>query len=137
MRTASVDGADPCAGRRYDPPDRCMCCPILYAEPDSGNLLLFSQQSSQAFYGNGIVLRHVSSDAGATWRSRPVASMDFYSLRHQPVETMIKLDNGDLLMPSDNGSSPAGTAVHLSSGERVDSGVVGTFAHTCPPLSPP
>jgi hypothetical protein len=96
-----------------------MCCPILYAEQTSGDLLLLSQQSSQAFYGNGIVMRHVSTDLGRSWLSRPVAEMDFYSLRHQPVETMIKLDNGDLLMPSDNGSSPAGTAVHLSSGERT------------------
>lgn len=33
---------------------------------------------------------------------------------HQPVETVIRLKNGMLLLPSDNGSSPAGTAIHLS-----------------------
>jgi hypothetical protein len=33
--------------------------------------------------------------------------MDFSSLRHQPVETVIRLKNGMLLLPSDNGSSPA------------------------------
>ena len=33
---------------------------------------------------------------------------------HQPVETVIRLKNGMLLLPSDNGSTPAGTAIHLS-----------------------
>eukprot|EP01050_Picozoa_sp_SAG11_P008601 SAG11_NODE_768_length_7269_cov_3.840725_4_plen_83_part_00 len=45
----------------------------------------------------------------------PVESMDFYSLRHQPVETVIRLADGTLLLPSDNGSTPAGTALHFSS----------------------
>ena len=40
-----------------------MCCPAMYADEATGELLLFSQQSPQASYGNGIVLRHVSSGA--------------------------------------------------------------------------
>ena len=99
----------------YDPPDRCMCCPAMIADDETGELILFSQQSPQAMYGNGIVLRHVSKDGGKTWTVQPVESMDFYSLRHQPVETVILLQNGMLLMPSDNGSDPAGTALNLSS----------------------
>ena len=98
----------------YDPPDRCMCCPGLFANETSGELLLFSQQSPQASYGNGIVLRHVSSDGGKSWKVAPVVSMDFYSLRHQPVETVIALADGTLVLPSDNGKSPAGTALHFS-----------------------
>jgi hypothetical protein len=35
----------------------------MYADDATGELLLFSQQSPQASYGNGIVLRHVSSGA--------------------------------------------------------------------------
>ena len=30
------------------------------------------------------------------------------------METVIRLKNGMLLLPSDNGSAPAGTAIHLS-----------------------
>ena len=32
----------------YDPADRCMCCPALHADPTSGELTLFSEQSPQA-----------------------------------------------------------------------------------------
>jgi hypothetical protein len=98
----------------YDPPDRCMCCPAMIADDKTGELILFSQQSPQAMYGNGIVLRHVSADGGKSWRVQPVESMDFSALRHQPVETLIRLQNGMLLLPTDNGSSPSGTALHFS-----------------------
>ena len=118
----------------YDPPDRCMCCPAMIADDETGELILFSQQSPQAMYGNGIVLRHVSSD-GKTWSVAPVEDMDFSALRHQPVETVIRLQNGMLLMPSDNGSSPAGTAIHLSNDNGrtfVDPGgnIAGKFTST-------
>ena len=56
----------------------------------------------------------MSKDEGRNWTVEPVQSMDFYGLRHQPVETVLRLDNGMLLLPSDNGSSPSGTALHFS-----------------------
>ena len=61
-----------------------------------------------------MVPRHVSSDGGFSWKAALVPSLDFYARRHQPVETLIRLSNGLLLMPTDNSSKPSGTAIHLS-----------------------
>ena len=61
-----------------------------------------------------MVPRHASSDGGFSWKASLVPSLDFYGRRHQPVETLIRLSNGLLLMPTDNASKPSGTAIHLS-----------------------
>jgi formylglycine-generating enzyme required for sulfatase activity len=111
-----LDKADPNgewadAESLYDPPDRCMCCPALYHDNSTGEVLAFFSASAQASYGAGNVLLQRSTDSGVSW-SETERAMPTYSGRHMCVETVIKLQSGLLALPAD--TAGAGTSLHLS-----------------------
>jgi formylglycine-generating enzyme required for sulfatase activity len=93
----------------YDPPDRCMCCPALFADADQ--VLAFFSASPQASYGGGNVLMRRSTDSGRSWGETERA-MPSYAARHMCVETVLRLDNGMLALPAD--TQAGGTSLHLS-----------------------
>jgi hypothetical protein len=80
-----------------------------------GRLFHFHGMSAAATWGNLAVVMRFSDDCGDTW-SAPSIVLPEHGLRHQPVNTMFRLQDGRILMPCDNNTEGSGgTAIHFSS----------------------
>jgi len=94
-------------------PDRNDHASALFAAAD-GTLYHFNGLSAHATWGSLATIMRTSTDSGATW-SEARLIMPEHGLHHMPVETVIRLKNGTLLVPCDAvPGGGGGTAVLLS-----------------------
>ncbi|MBL7133376.1 MAG: SUMF1/EgtB/PvdO family nonheme iron enzyme [Phycisphaerae bacterium] len=94
-------------------PDRNDHASALWAD-EKGRLYHFNGLSAHATWGSLATVMRTSTDSGATW-SKARLIMAEHGLHHMPVETVIRLRDGTILVPCDavpGGSG--GTAVLLS-----------------------
>jgi formylglycine-generating enzyme required for sulfatase activity len=97
----------------WDVPDRNDHAPALWFDGDK-TLYHFNGLSAAATWGNLATVLRTSTDSGATWsRARLICPEP--GLRHMPVETVFRTQEGILVLPCDAGpEGSGGTAVQLS-----------------------
>ncbi|XP_065187039.1 uncharacterized protein LOC135817730 isoform X2 [Sycon ciliatum] len=97
----------------WNAPDRNDHAPAMYLSPN-GTMYHFNGLSAAATFGNLATVMRVSTDSGYNW-SRADLIFSEHGLKHMPVETVIELADGKLLLPTDAGPKGDGaTAIHLS-----------------------
>jgi hypothetical protein len=99
----------------FDAPDRTDNSPMLWQHSAQGGRLYHVHGMSAAgTYGNNAGVAHYSDDCGATW-SDPWVVWPGHGLRHSPVNTVVELLDGTLLLAADNVTvGSGGTALHRS-----------------------
>jgi formylglycine-generating enzyme required for sulfatase activity len=71
--------------------------------------------SAAATWGNNALVEMTSDDCGITWSGPRIIGAE-HGLRHQPVNTLVVLQDGRWALPCDNTTSGSGgTALHFSS----------------------
>jgi len=121
-------------------PDRNDHASALYVD-GQGTLYHFNGLSAHATWGSLATIMRRSTDSGATW-SKARLIMPEHGLHHMPVETVIRLRDGTILVPCDAVPGGAGgTAVLLSrdggktwtdpaEGKPIPTFETGTTGHT-------
>jgi hypothetical protein len=96
----------------WDVPDRNDHAPALWR--DGPRIYHFNGLSAAATWGSLAVVMRTSDDSGLTWSAARLILPE-HGLRHQPVESVIGLRDGAILLPCDavTGGN-GGTAIHLS-----------------------
>lgn len=80
-----------------------------------GRLFHVHGMSAAATWGNNALVQMTSDDCGETWTGPRIIGAE-HGLRHQPVNTMVVLQDGRWVLPCDNTTvGSGGTALHLSS----------------------
>lgn len=103
----------------WSTPDRMDNAPNMWLDPTQGpagvgRLFHFHGMSAAATWGNLAVVMVYSDDCGRTWSNASIV-MPEHGLRHQPVNTMFRMQNGSVLLPTDNTTTGSGgTALHFS-----------------------
>jgi hypothetical protein len=112
----------------WDVPDREDCCPAMWFDGVE-RIYHFNGLSAAATWGNLALIMRTSDDSGATWSKARLIAPEHGS-RRMPVESVFRMRDGTILLPSDaTDTSAGGTAVWLSEDEGktwVDAG--GTIA---------
>jgi formylglycine-generating enzyme required for sulfatase activity len=97
----------------WDAPDRNDHAPALWCD-SNGTIYHFNGLSSAATWGNLALIMRTSTDNGVTWSKAQFISPE-HTLRHQPVQSVIKTQDGSIILPCDAVSGGSGgTAVHIS-----------------------
>lgn len=103
------DEASPC----WDTPDRNDHAPALWTD-EKGTLYHFNGLSAAATWGSLATILRTSTDSGATWSKARLINPE-HGLRHMPVESVFRCQDGALLLPCDAVTGgTGGTAIHLS-----------------------
>lgn len=103
----------------WDTPDRMDNAPDMWWDATQGTkaqgrLFHFHGMSAAATWGNLATVMRYSDDCGYSW-SDPSIVLPEHALRHMPVNTFLRLQDGTLLLPTDNTTEGSGgTAIHLS-----------------------
>jgi len=97
----------------WDAPDRNDHAPALWSD-GQGTLLHFNGLSAAATWGSLATVLRTSTDSGATW-SKARLIMPEHGLRHMPVETILRMHDGAIIVPCDavTGGN-GGTAILVS-----------------------
>ncbi len=97
----------------WDAPDRNDHASALWFDGDK-TLYHFNGLSVAATWGNLATVMRTSTDSGKTW-SKARLIVPEHSLRHMPIESVIRTREGAILLPCDavTGGN-GGTAIHLS-----------------------
>jgi len=97
----------------WDAPDRNDHAPALWCD-EKGTLYHFNGLSAAATWGSLATILRTSTDNGATW-SKARLIMPEHGLRHMPVESVFRTQEGAILLPCDAVTGgTGGTAIHLS-----------------------
>ena len=105
----------PDAAVLWHAPDRTELAPLLWRDDTAGGrVFLFHGQAAAATWGALAVVARHTDDCGATWSPASLVLPD-HSIHHQPVNTMARLSDGRIFMPTDNVTGGCcGTALHFS-----------------------
>jgi formylglycine-generating enzyme len=97
----------------WDVPDRNDHAPALWS--DGGQTLYhFVGLSAAATWGNLAVVMRTSNDSGASWSPARLIAPE-HTVRHQPVESVLRTSAGAIIVPCDAVSTGAGgTALLIS-----------------------
>ena len=100
----------------WDAPDRNDHAPAFWSD-DAGTIYHFNGLAAAATWGNLATVMRISTDSGATWSEARLINPE-HGLRHMPVESVFRTNEGFLVLPCDavTGGS-GGTAVHISRDE--------------------
>ncbi len=97
----------------WDAPDRNDHAPALWCD-SNGTLYHFNGLSAAATWGNLALIMRTSTDNGVTWAKAHLIGPE-HGLRHQPVQSVIKAQDGSIILPCDAVSGGSGgTAIHIS-----------------------
>ncbi len=97
----------------WDAPARNDHAPALWND-GKGRLYHFVGLSNAATWGPMAVLLRTSDDSGATWSKANLVIPEHVG-RHQPVESIIRTQQGAIVLPCDNiPGGKGGTALHFS-----------------------
>lgn len=97
----------------WDAPDRNDHAPALWND-GKGRLFCFVGLSNAATWGPLAIVMRTSDDNGASW-SKALPVIPEHVGRHQPVESIIRTQDGAIVLPCDNiPGGRGGTALHLS-----------------------
>lgn len=97
----------------WDTPDRNDHAPALWYD-GKDTLYHFNGLSAAATWGNLATILRTSRDSGATWSKARLINPE-HGLRHMPVQSVFRTQDGQILLPCDavTGGN-GGTAIHLS-----------------------
>jgi len=97
----------------WNGPDRNDHAPALWFD-GKDTIYHFNGLSAAATWGNLALIMRTSTDSGATWSKAQLIAPE-HGFRHQPVESVIRTQEGIIILPCDaaRGGS-GGTAVHIS-----------------------
>ncbi len=97
----------------WDAPDRNDHAPALWYDGDQ-TIYHFEGLSAAGTWGNLATIMRTSTDSGATW-SRPRLIIPEHGTRHMPVESVMRLRDGTIVLPCDAVTiGHGGTALWLS-----------------------
>jgi formylglycine-generating enzyme required for sulfatase activity len=96
----------------WDAPDRNDHAPALLL--DDGRIYHFNGLAAAATWGSLATIMRVSDDSGKTWSKAQLINPE-HGLRHMPVESVFRTQEGLIVLPCDavTGGS-GGTAIHVS-----------------------
>jgi len=97
----------------WDTPDRNDHAPALWSD-GKGLIYHFSGLSALDTWGGLALVMRTSKDSGATWSKAKIINPEHCD-RNQPSESVIRAQNGCILLPSDVGLW--GTTIHISCDE--------------------
>lgn len=99
----------------FDAPDRTDSAPMMWQnEEQGGRLYHYHGLNAAGTYGSSAVVAHYSDDCGRSWSS-PWWAMRGHGVRHAPINTVVRLDDGRVAMACDNNTvGEGGTAVQFS-----------------------
>jgi len=97
----------------WDAPDRNDHAPALWFDGQK-TIYHFNGLSAAATWGNLALIMRTSADNGVTWSKARLIAAE-HGFRHQPVESVVRTQEGFIILPCDaaRGGS-GGTAVHIS-----------------------
>jgi formylglycine-generating enzyme required for sulfatase activity len=97
----------------WDAPDRNDHAPALWCD-SNGTIYHFNGLSAAATWGNLALIMRISTDSGSTWSKAYLIGPE-HGLRHQPVQSVIRAQDGSIILPCDAVSGGSGgTAIHIS-----------------------
>ncbi len=96
----------------WDAPDRTETSVAFHRDGD--RILCFIGVSAASTWGSTETVLRISEDNGATWTPARIINPN-HGQRNMPVESILRLSDGTLLLPCDAVSTgDGGTAIHLS-----------------------
>jgi hypothetical protein len=100
----------------WDAPDRNDHAPALWND-GKGTLFHFNGLSAAGSWGNLAMILRTSKDSGRTW-SRARIILPEHQTRQMPVESVFRMQDGHIVVPSDAVTGgQGGTAIYLSGDE--------------------
>lgn len=121
--SAVLNGSAPASALAWEParlfyktPRRMDCCPIMYVNESSGEIIHIHGVSAAATWGNTALVMRRSSDGGESWSFPFIIAPEHY-LHHQPINSFFRCRDGSgrLVFASDNVTvGSGGTVLHFS-----------------------